>query len=312
MSEQAGNGQRRVGFLGKLPEQPDFVRQPIAERIGQELDQWLVKSVQSLHLVKQELPDACVRFVFSAPGCEAVAVGVMRKSQDQVGRSFPLAIYTWLALDSAAQALQAIALAHGAFLARAEELLAALPGLSLQALRVQAAELEQVPSAPLGLAVQRCAEVLAQTAPDAMFARVFAQSPQEGHLYGLYTLRTATSAVRGAPAASAPTVLDCPITNDVDLIAWLDLTRRCLGWAHHAPSFVWIEEPDPRLLLALGHASDQLLGFVADPHHRSARLWPLWTDRADAVQLAREGLALPLPLPPSLDALWALLASSAR
>jgi type VI secretion system protein ImpM len=308
MWEQAGSGRRRVGFLGKLPSQADFVRQPIADPIGKELDQWLVKSVQNLHLVKAELPETRIRFVLSAQGCDSIAIGVLGKSRDQLGRSFPLAIYTSAPGEAAAQAFHALPLAYGAFLARAESVLLGLAEASVDTLRAQVAELEQVPVALLTQAEQRCAEVLAATASSELFARVFAGRPADAYLYGLYTLRTAASAAQRAPGGAAPTVLGCPIANDVDLLAWLDLTRRCLGWTKHVPSYAWIEEPEPRLLLSLGYASDQLLRFVADPQQASARLWPLWTDRAEAIVLARDALALPATLPASLDTLWTLVA----
>ena len=51
-----------------------------------------------------------MRFVFSAAQSDAVVVGVLGKSQDQVGRTFPLAIYTTLSIGYAARAFHAIPL----------------------------------------------------------------------------------------------------------------------------------------------------------------------------------------------------------
>jgi hypothetical protein len=47
----------------------------------------------------------------------------------------------------------------------------------------------------------------------------------------------------------------------------------------------------PRLLVVLGSAPEQLLHFVADPKHKSSRLWPLTTERTEAVDRAREVLS---------------------
>lgn len=312
MQESFHNAQRRVGFLGKIPGQPDFVRQPIADPIGREFDQWLMKSAQNLQLAKVDLPDGCVRFVFSAPAVEALAVGVMAKSRDQVGRAFPLAIYAAFPLAPAVAAFHALPLAHSAFLAQAEAVVTSAASLPLENLRGAVDRLEEVPTATLAIAAERCAEVLRSSPSAEFFARLFPPEPPGGHLYGLHTLCTAAAAVRGAPASAPPTVLGCPIATDVDLLAWLELARRCLDWPRNVPSFAWVEEPEPRLMLALGHASDQLLHFVADPKHGSARLWPLTTDRAEAVQRARAALGLPLEPPAQLDALFQLLARGSR
>src|SRR4051794_17465828 len=116
MNENEETTGPRVGFVGKLPSQADFVRQHVADRVGGELDRWLVKATQTFLSAKAELPPAAVRFVFSGPGCDSVAIGVLVPSRDQVGRTFPLAIYAALPAAFAARHALGLPLAYLQFL----------------------------------------------------------------------------------------------------------------------------------------------------------------------------------------------------
>jgi type VI secretion system ImpM family protein len=314
MQDDLRTPHRPVGFVGKLPSQPDFVRQNIGERIGSELDQWLVRSASNLQLAKVEWPTSMVRFVFSSKDCTSVAIGVAKSSQDQVGRSFPLVVYTSIPLHDAIADFNVLPLSHAEFLGEAEDLLAESAQLSAEALRSRVLALPTPREPMLTAAAERCRQLLHAAPAHELLTRLFPAHTPDAHLYGLLTFRTATDAQRAGPPASAPTVLACPIAIDVDLLAWLELARRCLGWRQACPSFAWVEEPTPRLLLAVGHAGDQLMHFLADPRHGSARLWPLTTDRGEAFSRARDLLgpalapALTRAAPASIDELWAAVA----
>lgn len=303
-----------MGFVGKLPSQADFVRQHVTDRVGGELDRWLVKATQTFLSAKAELPPAAVRFVFSGPGCESVAIGVLVPSRDQVGRMFPLAIYTTLPAPLAARHAMGLPLAYLRFLDDAE-------AIALEALNVSAAELKArvatlvPPNQQIVLAAsQQCRDVFAQTRAREMLLRVFpvAQTTQPGApFYALHTFSVASEGARSAPPSAAPTVLDCPIVTDVDLAAWIDLGRRATPSGTVCPTFAWVQL-HPRLLLVLGYAPEQLLHFVADPKHKSSRLWPLTTERLEAVERAREVLAsrvgsIETALDASLESLWNIL-----
>ena len=98
----------KVGFLGKIPARGDFIRQHIGERVSTELEQWLQKIAQNLFQAKAELPSQHVRFVYTANGSDTAAIGVLTKSSDQVGRTFPLAIFTTLPLPEAMSRLPSL------------------------------------------------------------------------------------------------------------------------------------------------------------------------------------------------------------
>jgi type VI secretion system protein ImpM len=311
MHEQEESNGPRVGFVGKLPAQADFVRQHVTERIGGEFDKWLVKSTQAMLSAKAELPKASVRFVFSAPQCDSVAIGLLQASSDHVGREFPLALYTTLPAPLAARHALGLPLAYLQFLDEAEALASSAATLSAGELRAKAAALVPPNEQIVMLASQQCRDVLGQTASGQMLERVFPESQPGAFVYGLHTFVVASEGARSAPAGAPPTVLDCPITTDVDLAAWIDLGRRGTTSTMVCPTFAWVQVY-PRLLLVLGHAPEQLLHFVADPKYKSSRLWPLTTERPEAIDRAREVLigrvgSADGALGMSIDGLWNLL-----
>lgn len=303
----------RLGYIGKIPARGDFIRQHIGERVSTELEQWLQKSTQSLFAAKAELPTQHVRFLYTNVGCDSAALGVLKKSSDQVGRNFPLAIFTTLPLTEAMSKLSALPAMYGPFFSAAGSVLDSAPGATLESLRDAVNALTIPPADECAAAAERSARALRETDALALLRLLFGVEPADGLYYGLYTFLSATAAVRSGPPPSAATVLDCPSMVDPALTAWLELARRRLEWRQFCPSLVWNEGQDGRLLLALGAASDQLLQFFVDPGNQSARLWPLWSQRTEAITRARAALnqvanALASPTSPlSVEALWSMV-----
>lgn len=308
-----------IGFIGKLPAQADFVRHGLAERIGGELDRWLQRSQQALQLAKSELPDTTLRFVFSAPGCDAVAIGVLRASRDRVGRSFPLAIFTMCPLTRAVTEFPALPYVHAAFLEAGCALLERAETLTLDVFRSAVlalplpSESDAAAHAPAlldGLQSQRALELLSQLFP-------LEHSASASAAYALHTLCMATDAVRGAPGQGAATVLACPLLSapaahggEPSLFAWLELVRRRLSWRDSCPSYIWLDGPSARVLIALGAAPEQMLHFVAAPDTKATRLWPLVTTRPEARVRAQRALPdIESQAARSVDELWTALAA---
>jgi type VI secretion system protein ImpM len=303
----------KVGFVGKIPARGDFIRQHIGERVSTELEQWLQKSTQSLFQAKAELPSQNVRFLYTTAGCDSAALGVLKKSSDQVGRSFPLAIFTTVPLTEAMSKLSSLPAIYGPFLSATDAVLDSAAGATVESLR-DAVNALLLPAHDESLAAaERTTRALRETDALALLRLLFGVEPADGLYYGLYTFLSATAAVRSGPPPSAATVLDCPSMVDPALAAWLELARQRLAWRQFCPSLIWSEGQGARLLLALGAASDQLLQFFVDPGHQSARLWPLWSQRTDAIARARTALnqvanALSSPTSPlSVEALWSMV-----
>jgi len=85
-------------------------------------------------------------------------------------------------------------------------------------------------------------------------------------------------------------VVEAPIGSDVDLFVWLDLARRVLRWPGAPPSFTWSEGEHPKVLISLGPPLPQMLLYQYKQDHNAQKVWPLVTDRPDAVEMARNGL----------------------
>jgi type VI secretion system protein ImpM len=278
---------RLVGFTGKIPACGDFVRQHVGNKVSSELERWLSASSQNLYHGKHDLGAARIRFVFSAAGCEDVAVGSLVKSQDRVGRSYPLAIFTSLSASDAMAQLAALPAAYEPFFVSAEAVLERASDLPLESLRERVASLSAPTAGQQLAAAQASAQKLDASDAAAALRSALSDQPEPAVYYALLTLCTATGAVLLGPASGPPTVLDCPVSGELGPSLWLALTAARLRWTQGALSLLWTAAEAPRLLLALGYASDQLLTFSATKLHQSTRLWPLTTERPEAIERAR-------------------------
>jgi len=255
------------------------------------MDQWLVKSIETMHASSATLPPVMLRYVFSAPDASGVVVGVLSPSRDQVGRNFPVTVFCTLPRSAATGAIVAgLPLAFGPFLAAAEDLIREVPALDASEVLARLDQLPHTATETVHGAAQRVAEVLRTSDAREHLLRTLGDADGSASAYAYYTFGAAMKATSSSNAL----VLDCPIVNDVDLMAWLTLAT-ALGRGTEVPSFFWTEEPEPRLLLSLGNASTQVLTFVADPSHQSARLWPLTTTRSDVAERVRGSMVGQLP-----------------
>lgn len=282
---------RLVGFIGKIPACGDFVRQHVGNSVSSELERWLSASSQNLYHGKYELGAESMRFVFSAAGCDDVAVGSLIRSQDRVGRSYPLAIFTSLCASDAMTLPAALPGAYSGFFSAAEQVLQDASHLELDALRDRVGGLRAPSADEQAAAQQKTTAKLASANAAAVLGAALQGRPEAATYYALLTLCTATSAVQLTPPPAAATVLDCPLERELGPSLWLSLTAARLRWTRGALSCLWTRAEPARLLLALGPAPDQLLAFSATKQHSSTRLWPVTTARSEAIERARTLLA---------------------
>lgn len=278
-----------VGFFGKIPTQPDFVRSDPYAAIVTPFVQWVQSSVDRLKQAFDDAPAAPVRFIFSDGTNPDLVAGIILPSHDAVGRKFPLVIYVVLRDGAYQGPFSALPVVCHIFIDRAEQLAQHLTYASLDSFRQQLALLPEPSFSEWGHALQICERTL-QTVGMAEFqSRVFGDSSHA--LYAYQTILEAARLVESGPPEKAHTVFDCPMEIDVDLFAWLELTRRALRWRNTAISFCWIEEPSPRLLVALGPLPVGVLSWLKHPEQKSDVLWPLITKRTDAIERARSSIA---------------------
>lgn len=273
-----------VGLFGKTPSQRDFVRVNIGSPVVRALDEWLRESVMTLPSLRAHLPPEPLPFLFRAPDNAGFLLGVMRGSEDGVGREFPLAIFHQFDGPAHASMWAALPRAYAPFIAAASELLD----------RVDTADPGQLPSlleqlpvpepAAVHASLQQGWQQLARISADELLDRLFSRptgNPEgdrypDDYIYGIGMLLNACYRVAGHPPKTGSITLDCPVTSDAELLFWLELARRILRWPS-PPAFMWSQR-QYRLLLILGTPGPKLLGVLGTPGTFDDQIWPIIAD----------------------------------
>lgn len=273
-----------VAIFGKLPALGDFLRLDATGPTAELLVGWLHEAIEPVHRAALALPAAPVRFLLAAPGAGEAAVGTMIASRDRVGRAFPLCLFAGVSAATAARHFPALPAAAADFCAAAEALLLRAGELAAPALAEAARALPRPRDA------RALEAALSGAAAERTFADLLAGAfpgPEGAAAYALSTLAAALKQVRGGPPAKATLAVEAAARDDAERWLWLELVRRGLGWAA-PPGLFWSGE---RLLVALGPPPATLLAQLCDPGRPPAKIWPLRTDRAEAIAAARRGLA---------------------
>lgn len=309
-----------VALFGKLPARPDFVRVNYAGRAAAELDQWLVQNVEQLHLGKVPLPGP-MRFAFCSARTQHVTFGALAPSRDEAGREFPVTVFDSVPLPAVLDRLPLQLLAHEPFMNGAEAVIREAQTLAAGAPIEPSLSGLLAPGAADAVALEPAyLETLCGSSAPRFLERAFGPIDAGMHLYGCFAFLTAAAPVRDEVPDKTGTVLDCPVKSELDRMAWITLASRVLSrWRSAVASCFWIDRPAPRLLISLGPAPADILRALADPAYKSSRIWPLVTDKPQAIERARIALAQSLPQarPPaanpaddaSLDELLEVLAS---
>jgi type VI secretion system protein ImpM len=288
-----------IGLFGKTPSQRDFVRVNIGAPVVRAFDEYLRESVMTLPSLRAHLPPEPLPFLFRAPDNAGFLLGVMRGSEDGVGREFPLAVFHHLDGPAHAADWVAIPRAYAPFIAAASDLLERTDGVMGTDPTQMPALLERLPlpspqaiSASLQQGFAQLAHISADELLDRLFSRPTGNPEGErwtdDHIYGIGMLLNACYRVAGHPPRTGSITLDCPVTSDGELLFWLELARRILRWPS-PPSFMWSQR-QYRLLLILGTPAPKLLGVLGTPGTFDDQIWPIIAD--DEETAARGGRLL--------------------
>jgi hypothetical protein len=236
-----------------------------------------------------ELPTQPVRVVFTPPGSPKTVIAAMVPSQDQVGRKYPLVIFALVPSTATASSYSLLPLAASNFLEAAVSLGARAPSLDLEQLRAAVSALPAPGPTDLTHAQQLGEKALGYPLLSEVHQRIFG-GVDGMHLYAYQTFLTACQDAARTDPGKPATMLDCPIRVDVDLFVWLEIARRVFGFPASPPAFFWTEDPSPRLLISLGVPPLHALQFAANPALEHQRLWPVTTQRPQAIEAARGAL----------------------
>ncbi|HJL14168.1 MAG TPA: type VI secretion system-associated protein TagF [Sandaracinaceae bacterium LLY-WYZ-13_1] len=275
-----------LGFFGKIPAKGDFVRHNVTDDAARSFEQWVQEAYDGLRGAGADLPAHPVRAVFTPPGSQRTVVATMVPSQDQVGRQYPLVIFALTDAGQTASHFSVMPVAWSPFLDAAVALAQRAAQMDLDAIEAALKAIPAPSGEELGRAQQMADQLLGHPLAPELHGRLFGDGSQM-HFYAYQTFLTACEGATKNDPGKAATVLDCPIHVDVDLFVWLELARRVFGFPPAHPSYFWLEDPSPRLLLSLGSAPLGVLQFLAKPDMDNQRLWPLTTERDKAVEAAR-------------------------
>jgi len=274
-----------IGVYGKVPAQADFVRGNVGEMSRLGLDRWFQDAHEVVHSEHHRLPAEPTHFALrpggrtgraGRAGAEPGLGGAglpdrhlrARRRSHGAGRLCHRSAGLRPVLQRRGRGPRGAQAATAADLtARAQALGDALtPERNIDPVAVLGAER----MAPLGLALAGC-----RTAPLMHCGRC--SRPATGP-------RPRPRARRPGSSPSMPRLRPTP--------------SACSGWRSSAavwagndaqPTFLWTNQ-SARLLVGLGPLSNTLLSFLANPRHKSGRLWPLRTD-VDAAHRHRHGRA---------------------
>ncbi len=278
-----------TGLFGKVPAHAEFIRVRTGDPSAQALVTWLEEGSEAAARAGRSLGAEPVRFLFSPPDIPQVLVGAVVGSSDRVGRCFPLAAFTAADSSGLAATFPALPRAARPFLDATASLLDDAKQLGAQEVAARVESLpqweEELLSSDLASLRGSAAATPVRETLGSLVGDLAAGQPW----YALHCFLTACQPLRGRDPGGAGVVLDCPAHDDVDRFAWLDLARCLLRW-HRPPSFFWTEAPAGRLLIALGSPPAVLLRALWHPSRHEAKVWPLTTEKPEAIAAAQRAL----------------------
>ncbi|AKF08822.1 type VI secretion system-associated protein TagF [Sandaracinus amylolyticus] len=278
--------------FGKTPREGDFVRHELRDPVAMECFRWVGDSVARLPNWVRAIPQQGLRFVFSGSANDRALVGTMIRSQDRVGREFPLVALRVVPASDLSRVFPAVPLAWSNVLGSARRALELGATQPLVEVVRSLADIAIPSGADTRDAYARAAQALQLAATNDFHDRVFGEGDAPHYAY--HTVRVAAAQVGRAQGPA----LVCPVTVATDAMAWLELARRLLPTLDRPLSCLWTTGADARLVVCLGDPPSSALHAVTGCAVDSARIWPLSTTSQAARAKARTVIEPLLP-PPS-------------
>lgn len=304
----------RVGVFGKLATAGDFVAHNASLPVGRTLQEWLVGEVEQLAAKRKHLPAVPVKFLIRDPNGASACIGAFAPSRDRVGREFPLCAFSYVDVPVATHRFPSLAVAYEPFLEAAAQVVSEAPSTTLDLGGVLGRIDAIAQPSPTQLEDARVwtHQSLDATGGQTILEALFGPLAEAGGMHGMHMFTTACAQVRGSDPSRATMVLDCPCTDDVQLVFWLRLAYELLAWGRAPPSVFWTGPggPSSRLLLVLGPPTAGVLHYLSDATVAAEKLWPIRPAPGASMDASRHGLsparvrALSVP-PPTAAALLA-------
>jgi type VI secretion system protein ImpM len=285
----------KLGVFGKLPSAGDFVAHNVASPVARTLQDWMVGEVEGLAAKRKHAPPHPVKFLIRDPNGSAACIGAFAPGRDRVGREFPLAVFSYLDVPVATHRYPSLAVAYAGFLDATERLVTDAPnlGLDLPGVLLRSDMLALPGPQELEEARTWTHQALDATPGQNILEAIFGPLQGGVAMHGVHMITTACAHVQGGDPGRGSIILDCPCTDDVQLVFWLRLTYELLAWRRAPPSFFWAGPggPHSRLLVVLGAPAPGILHFLSDPTVTADKLWPMRTTNPSVVDNARRSLS---------------------
>jgi type VI secretion system protein ImpM len=285
----------RIGVFGKLPTAGDFVAHNAASPAARELQSWLVAEIENLAAKRKHVPGVPVKFLLRDSAGTDACIGAFAPSRDRVGREFPLCVFATIDTPVACHRFPSLPTAYAGFLDHAAKLCtdAQALGLDLTGVQLRTDMLPLPGPQELEEARTWTHQALEATPGQTLLEALFGPVAGGVALHGVNMFATACAHVKGGDPGRATIVLDCPASDDVQLVFWLRLARELLAWRRASPSVFWTGPggPHTRLLVTLGAPTAGVLHFIADPTVTAEKLWPMRTQSASVIDGARKSLS---------------------
>ena len=296
-----------TSFFGKMPARGDFVRLNIKGRDTFDFTNYLETALETLREGKLELPQQPIHFFFRQEGARAGLVGLMRPSQDKVGRKFPAAIFAPFELRQASEQFAVIPEAFSGFFTAVEALGKELETLSVEELEARLQSLPVPRAADFSRAEKAVRRVMDAPTAQATNTTLFGPGAEMRHYYAFSTLAMACGQAAKAPNDKLGVTLDCPTRDPAHVTGWLEAVKTLSGKRAFPPSFFWsageqsksygsvkidrLPSGDPpRMLVAFGAPPPLMLSYFAKPDLENNKLWPLYSDHTKALELTKAKL----------------------
>ncbi len=278
------------GLFGKIPSRGDFLRVNVT---GSALDmaRYLDDVVTLCHRAGVDLEPPPTSFIYRAPAASTVVVGVLAPSVDNVGRRFPLSLYTQIEVESAAGNFDIVPFAFASFFEAAAALAGEGEALDVKDLEERLFSLPFPDLEEFAAAQERGDALLLETTIGGFCESLFGAAEDLQRYFALHTLATACFESRELLDDTKPGItLDLPLIEDHDAVIWLGMVRRLLGEQAVCPNVLWTPPrsspsygsvsvqvpPVPgRLLVSFGAPAPSALALLCGVPSDSPKLWPV-------------------------------------
>jgi len=270
-----------VAAFGKIPRMGDFVRMRSTGEPLSSFEGWIVEAMASgedrrgPQWASQYAAGSMYAFLFRAPKAAkatSVLAGVLRPSQDAVGRKFPLVVCAPIVETAISRAPHLLPLVLGDFLEGATHALLSADAIASQ--QQFEDHVSRIP-APRFDAADHASNEYAQwtqmTPLHTAWSSIYGEPYPPAVLHALYTIIEAIAPFRGQEAPATPLSVKLPLGGGGVAAAafWIDVVRSSARWRATVPTSFWhFDGASGSILIQLGETPTSSLVelWSPDPH----------------------------------------------